>query len=137
MGNQPTIQQRSSLQVERCLKDMKRGKEVVGDSRNAKLVKKFLIDCGNRGEIKARLNFCAPESAFFYKGADTGLPLELFMEAVEELRASFPDLTLSFDEIKETSPGVVSVLNFSTKGTHTGKPFSFAHFPAIPRTEVV
>jgi hypothetical protein len=77
--------------------------------------------------------FCSKESICFFKGAESGMPLDAFMGECGNLVSAFEDLVVTFESIKEIKPGVVRVTNFKTTGTHT-KPFGFGPFPKVAAT---
>lgn len=111
---------------------MKRGAEVVVPSRNAQLVKLQWVDAFNLRDMNTVRRFCTSNSVCYFYGAKNGMPLPAFLQSVEELYESFPDICLSFDEIKEVEENVVKITNFRSQGTHTGKPFAFGPFPPVP-----
>jgi hypothetical protein len=106
------------------------------DTKNVRFVKEKFCEAMNRQDVATIRKFASPGSIFCYKGAETGMLLRDFLEAVIKIFESFPDNVMVWDSIEETSPGVVVVTNFQGKGTHTGKPFSFGQFPSIAATGI-
>eukprot|EP00934_Nitzschia_sp_Nitz4_P000673 Nitzschia sp. Nitz4//scaffold134_size62860//38414//38962//NITZ4_006331-RA/size62860-processed-gene-0.35-mRNA-1//1//CDS//3329535505//673//frame0 len=133
MGNQASIQiTKDQLDVYR--QNMKLGPESVSQSKNAMLIRKNVMDAFNYRTMDNLRRFAAPNSAFFFKGAERGMPLEAFIESMSTMHASFPDVAVTYDSIEEVRPGEVLVKNVTSHGTHTGAPFGFGPFPPIPKT---
>eukprot|EP00934_Nitzschia_sp_Nitz4_P000395 Nitzschia sp. Nitz4//scaffold134_size62860//35847//36380//NITZ4_006330-RA/size62860-processed-gene-0.90-mRNA-1//-1//CDS//3329535502//395//frame0 len=132
MGN--TISQAQMLELKSHIKV---GKEVVGPSKNAKLVAVDLIEAFNMRNIPKVKKLASEDSLFFFAGADRGMPLPLFMEAVGTIQASFPDIILTYDKIEEIEDGIVKITNLRSRGTHTGVPFAFGPYPAVDTTNIV
>lgn len=59
-----------------------------------------------------------------------------FLDQMRLCYASFPDYDSSWESIEEgddpSNPNSVIIKNFVSFGTHTGEPFAFGPFPAIP-----
>jgi hypothetical protein len=106
------------------------------DTKNARFVKEKFCEAMNRQDVTTIRKFAGADSICCYKGAETGMQLPHFLEAVIMIFECFPDNVMVWDSIEETSPGVVVVTNFQGKGTHTGKPFSFGQFPPIAATGI-
>jgi hypothetical protein len=136
MGNAPVsaVKNGSSSSADGFLK--KKLSTVGTDTKNTRFVKERWCDAMNRKDVAAIRKFANANSVCCYKGAETGMLLPDFLEAVIMIFESFPDNKMIWDSIEEISPGVVVVTNFQGKGTHTGKPFSFGPFPPIAATGI-
>lgn len=111
-----------------------RGSRNGGMTRNEKLVIEGWCEAIRNRDIAKVKRFAANDSICHYKGADSSMPLEVMLEACGSVFKSFPDHKVEWDTVKEVSPGLVQITNFYGHGTHTGVPFGFATFPAIPAT---
>lgn len=137
MGNLPASQKGATAAEERLAYMKNRGSEKVASTKNALLIKEQWIDAFNCRDLKGVRNLCADDFVCYYKGADNGIPVEMFLDTLLKLLASFPDVCCSFDEIQEVMDGVVRVTNFRSRGTHTGKPFGFGPYPEVPTSQIV
>jgi predicted ester cyclase len=106
------------------------------DTKNARLIEEKFCEPMTRQDVAAIRKISGPNSTCCFKGAETGMLLDEFLEAVILMFASFPDNKFEWDSVEEISPGVVFVTNFHGSGTHTGKPFSFGQFPPIAATGI-
>lgn len=61
------------------------------ESKNAKLVEEKWCKAFNRHDMRTVKRFATPESYCMYKGATGGMPLQDFMDEVENICRSFPD----------------------------------------------
>ena len=69
------------------------------------------------------------------------MTLDDFLEMLRDVFASFPDFEVMILKVQEeTAAGDPDTRNVNivtrAKGTHTGKPFAFGPFPAIPTSGV-
>ena len=108
-----------------------------GRNRNVELVRSKWCEAMNRQDVATIRKFASPDSICMYKGATAGMKLPEFLEAVIMIFDSFPDNKMVWDSIEEVQPGEVVVKNFQGRGTHTGKPFGFGPFRALPAKGVV
>lgn len=135
MGNTQVL---SAEIVEKRLELLKasRGNELVKSGKNCRLIKENWVDAFNKRDMKRVVRSCDRDAMCFFDGAESGMPLDAFMEECGKIHIGFPDFVTTFDCIEEVQPNVVRVTNFKTQGTHTG-PFEFGPFPAVPATGIV
>ena len=55
-----------------------------------------------------------------------------FLEQMQSTYASFPDYATEWDEMRDSKENTVRIKNFVSTGTHTGEPFAFGPYPAMP-----
>ena len=55
-----------------------------------------------------------------------------FLEQMKGTYASFPDYDTEWDEMRDSKDNTVRIKNFVSTGTHTGEPFAFGPYPAMP-----
>eukprot|EP00934_Nitzschia_sp_Nitz4_P005863 Nitzschia sp. Nitz4//scaffold262_size27079//10152//10697//NITZ4_008220-RA/size27079-processed-gene-0.7-mRNA-1//-1//CDS//3329544751//5853//frame0 len=135
MGNQAS--QFSRAEYDALMADMKRGPEKMATSnRNTKVVAEFL-DAFNRRNENAIRKVATVDAEFCFHGAERGMPFDFFLNGLHDVQQSFPDVCVTYDAIDEVEDGIVRVDNFHSRGTHTGVPFGFGPYPAIPRTDIV
>ena len=65
-------------------------------------------------------------------GGSNGLTMDFFITTLEVLFESFPNHCANWDYIAEVEPGKVFVKGFYGMGNHTGKPYAFGPYQAIP-----
>ena len=80
-------------------------------------------------------DFFANPNVLFVFEDDIVIPVNHMMPAFQTVFQSFPNLNFSNTGITEIKPGVVMIEEQVCQGTHTGAPFSFAKFPAVPRSD--
>lgn len=102
-------------------------------SPNVQIVTAFLLalkshnfDITNAVFNKAA-RFCFP---------DADMLLSEFVDEIERLTDSFPDLAFTWGPIQQTAPNTVIVCDLSACGTHTGKPYGFGPYPAVDTTSI-
>lgn len=131
MGNQQSSKQKQQ-DLEKRLSTLKRGSEIVGNTKNCQLVKNKVCDALLHRNVRRLRNFCSDDAVSIFDGADRGISIFYSMDALEHFHESFPDWCVTFDEIKEIKQDVIQIKNFRMRGTHTGTPFSFGQYPPIP-----
>jgi hypothetical protein len=136
MGNAPVKGAKDQPPASAGFLKRSHSSSVGKDTKNARLVKEKFCEALSRQEVASIRKFTSPDSICYYEGAETGMLLPEFLEAVIMMFASFPDNKFVWDSVEEISPGVVLVTNFHGSGTHTGKPFSFGPFPPIAATGI-
>lgn len=101
-------------------------------SPNEQIIARFVDTVNQHGTVEEMLAF------FSSKDAPTEFEDELTMtalqilEEVRKLYMSFENFHFHYTSIKEVRPGKVLVEDLCATGTHTGVPFAFANYPAIP-----
>lgn len=59
-----------------------------------------------------------------------------FLDELDGMFKSFPDMSFEARDIKVIAPGKVEVGFFQTNGTHTGKPYGFGPYPEVPTSNI-
>ncbi|CAB9502558.1 expressed unknown protein [Seminavis robusta] len=59
---------------------------------------------------------------------------DIWIAETEKAQQSFPDIHFQYESIKGDRSGMVLVEELNASGTHTGKPYGFAHFPPVSTT---
>lgn len=91
-------------------------------------------------DIESLKSHCAERCYIDFVDSGVEMTLSEYMEILEDTKLSFPDFTLemNMEDINEEAQGsdgvttLVYIRNVRAKGTHTGKPYAFGPFPAIP-----
>ncbi|CAB9502557.1 expressed unknown protein [Seminavis robusta] len=99
---------------------------------NEKVVADFLAVINGQGSVE--------EMKSFFKSGDVRVKLEdvpsitsdIWIAAAAQCIKSFPNFRFQYESIKENRSGLVLVEELQASGTHTGEPYTFAHFPPIP-----
>ncbi|CAB9522108.1 expressed unknown protein [Seminavis robusta] len=59
--------------------------------------------------------------------------LQDFIDQMKDTYESFPDYDTAWESVEpDATNGAIVIRNFTSKATHTGKPFAFGPYPAIP-----
>uniref|UniRef100_A0A7S3KXR5 SnoaL-like domain-containing protein n=1 Tax=Amphora coffeiformis TaxID=265554 RepID=A0A7S3KXR5_9STRA len=64
--------------------------------------------------------------------AEINMKMTDFLNEFVRVFKAFPDLNFLWKDIKQVQPGVVEIGFFQVTGTHTGEPWGFEPFPAVP-----
>jgi len=104
-----------------------------------KLVRQYLYfkDAHN---MEGMDSITAKNCTFFFIDADADMPKSEFYEALKDTYASFPDLHFFWKYMKisgidsATGCTIVKVRDYYGIGKHTGKPYAFGPYEAIPAT---
>lgn len=96
------------------------------------------------GEIK---NLCASTFVVKFVSSHDEMLIDDYLETMQGLVESFPDFRLDHAEYMEEKKletdgpsdpptTVVTITDIRASGTHTGKPFAFGPYPAIPASNI-
>jgi hypothetical protein len=90
-----------------------------------------LVQCINRGDTQGMLTLASDDCMVSFE-AMTEMPWVAYVKAYEDVRASFPDFSMSVFE-KVVSGNKISLVDCVFAGTHTGAPFGLWNTPRFPK----
>ncbi|KAL3910724.1 MAG: hypothetical protein SGILL_007579, partial [Bacillariaceae sp.] len=110
----------------------------TGDSRtkssNVRMVEAWMM-AWQRKEFELVISMSSENCQYLVPIADgetMKVKLTDFLEQMKVTYASFPDYDTEWDEMRDSKDNTVRIKNFVSKGTHTGEPFAFGPYPAMP-----
>ncbi|CAB9507358.1 expressed unknown protein [Seminavis robusta] len=103
-----------------------------GRTANEKVIDALLAGWNGTPTIEENLShFASPDVVIKFEDMPS-ITARIMAVEMDKCYKSFPNLHFHYESVKEVRPGHVLVEDLQVSGTHTGEPFAFAHFPAIP-----
>jgi hypothetical protein len=90
---------------------------------------KFIL-CTNSGDIKGLSALFSNDCMVSFEDM-TVMPCAVYLKAIEDLMASFPDFSISGFK-KVVSGNKISIADCVVGGTHTGAPYGLPNMPGFP-----
>jgi len=89
---------------------------------NQALVRRYILECWDRGDVDLLTELCAPDYLLHLPGKTTHLPET--QQLILDLHAAFPDFKLTIDD--EILAGEKVIIRWTIRGTHLGPLFGLA-----------